>query len=204
MKAIAIIPARMNSKRFPGKNMELLGGIPLVQWTIEAAIHSRIFSDIYIDSESKEMNRFTRSFNDNESIWTVERDPSLQPYETTTDDIIEAYMHADKVDCYCLLQPTTPFRNDAHIREAFNLFKFATANVVSVNEVTLKPNGGIYMCHPGVLPYDGDINLYYMDVVSSIDINYKYQLKIAEGLLNENPHFGRHRLDRASINQIYY
>ena len=34
---LALIPARGNSKRLPGKNMKLFFGKPLIQWTIDLA-----------------------------------------------------------------------------------------------------------------------------------------------------------------------
>ena len=37
MKPLVIIPARGGSKGLPRKNIKILGGIPLIQYTIEAA-----------------------------------------------------------------------------------------------------------------------------------------------------------------------
>ena len=37
MKILALIPARSGSKRLPGKNLRLLGGKPMIVWSIEAA-----------------------------------------------------------------------------------------------------------------------------------------------------------------------
>lgn len=37
MRALAVIPARFGSTRFPGKPLADLGGKPLIQWTYEAA-----------------------------------------------------------------------------------------------------------------------------------------------------------------------
>ena len=36
-KVIAIIPARGGSKGLPGKNIKLLGGKPLIAWSIQRA-----------------------------------------------------------------------------------------------------------------------------------------------------------------------
>ena len=37
MKILALIPARGGSKRLPGKNIRILGGKPLIVWSIEVA-----------------------------------------------------------------------------------------------------------------------------------------------------------------------
>ena len=50
-KIIGFIPARGGSKRIPYKNMRLLGGKPLVAYTIEAARASDLFTDIVVSSD---------------------------------------------------------------------------------------------------------------------------------------------------------
>ena len=52
MKRIAMIPARMGSKRVPNKNLRILAGKPLIAYIIEAVKASKKFDDIYINSES--------------------------------------------------------------------------------------------------------------------------------------------------------
>src|SRR5438094_83768 len=54
-KPLCIIPARGNSKRFYRKNVALLGGKPLLAWTIEAASKSGIFDHLWVSSEDDEI-----------------------------------------------------------------------------------------------------------------------------------------------------
>ena len=51
-KIIAMIPARLGSKRIKNKNLRLLGNKPLIAHVIEAAIKADVFDEIYINSES--------------------------------------------------------------------------------------------------------------------------------------------------------
>ena len=37
MRILALITARAGSKRLPGKNIRILGGKPLINWSIDAA-----------------------------------------------------------------------------------------------------------------------------------------------------------------------
>mgnify|MGYP001457545645 CR=1 FL=1 len=46
MKKIAIICARKNSERVPNKNITLLNGKPLINYTVEAALTSKIFERV--------------------------------------------------------------------------------------------------------------------------------------------------------------
>lgn len=136
---IAIIPARGGSKRLPGKNIKLLGGKPLIAWTIEAAIKSNIFDHVFVST-------------DNEEIASVSRDygakvPFLRPAElasdtATTNDVITHLVDwlgkkiPSPVSTVCILQPTSPFRNASHIIEAFEEKKQKSAKaIVSVCEL---------------------------------------------------------------------
>lgn len=58
MSVAAVIPARGGSKRLPGKNMALLQGKPLLQWTIEAARAAHSLDAIYVSTDSNEIAAF--------------------------------------------------------------------------------------------------------------------------------------------------
>ncbi|WP_439130522.1 3-deoxy-manno-octulosonate cytidylyltransferase [Polaribacter sp.] len=52
MKIIAMIPARYSASRFPGKLMKDLGGKPVILRTYEAALHTNLFADVYVVTDS--------------------------------------------------------------------------------------------------------------------------------------------------------
>ena len=99
----------MNSKRFPGKNMAMLGGKPMLQYSIEAAQKSEVFEDIYVDFMDMVWDSWqhvTHDFMLDPTIHFVHRADILRPYKTTTDDIIQWYLDNYEADCYCFLQLT--------------------------------------------------------------------------------------------------
>ena len=55
MKPLAIIPARGGSKRFPRKNVALLKGKSLLEWTIDVAKESGVFERVVVSSEDEEI-----------------------------------------------------------------------------------------------------------------------------------------------------
>jgi CMP-N,N'-diacetyllegionaminic acid synthase len=134
MKPLVIIPARKGSKGVPGKNKKLLGGKPLIQYTVDAA------REVFKDRE------ICVSTDDSEIVDLVEtlglKVPFLRPPELATDtsSSVDVVLHA--VDFYkqneydadvvVLLQPTSPFRTAVHIREALMLFHENIDMVVSV------------------------------------------------------------------------
>lgn len=52
MKIIAMIPARYNASRFPGKLMKNLGGKPVIVRTYEAAVTTKLFDEVYVVTDS--------------------------------------------------------------------------------------------------------------------------------------------------------
>lgn len=112
-KVLGIIPARMGSKGVPGKNMKLLNGLPLIQYTCEAAEQSELLDTIIVSTDCPETAFFANCF----ARITA---PFLRPAHLATDHspMIDVVAHAlsyaeGEGDCFeyiVLLQPTCPFR----------------------------------------------------------------------------------------------
>ena len=54
-KRLVIIPARGGSKRIKNKNIKRLLGIPLIEYSIRAALNSKLFDKIHISSDDKKI-----------------------------------------------------------------------------------------------------------------------------------------------------
>ncbi|MFL2639121.1 MAG: 3-deoxy-manno-octulosonate cytidylyltransferase [Flavobacteriaceae bacterium] len=52
MRVVAMIPARFNASRLPGKLMMDLGGFPVIQRTYQAVLNSKLFDDVYVVTDS--------------------------------------------------------------------------------------------------------------------------------------------------------
>lgn len=141
MKPLVIIPARGGSKGVPRKNVKLLNGRPLIQYTIDAA--RAVFSDDYICVSTE----------DREIISIVEslglHVPFIRPAELATDQCgtTEVVLHALQFydntgycpDTVVLLQATSPFRGAQEIQEALSLFDQDCDMVISVKETKANP-----------------------------------------------------------------
>jgi N-acylneuraminate cytidylyltransferase/CMP-N,N'-diacetyllegionaminic acid synthase len=123
---IAIIPARGGSKGIPGKNIKLLGGKPLIVYTIEAALESRWISEVIVSTDSEEIARVAREYG---AIV-----PFLRPAELARDDsqAIDSYIYTVEklekeygytIESFIVLLLTTPFRNGNDIDEAIEMFR---------------------------------------------------------------------------------
>ena len=61
-KRIAIIPARRGSKGLPKKNVLIMNGKPLVEWTIECAINSDCFDEIVVSTDDPQVVSIVASY----------------------------------------------------------------------------------------------------------------------------------------------
>jgi len=130
---LAIIPARGGSKGLPGKNIRSLGGLPLIAWTIQAAIKSGCFSKIIVSTDCMEIADIAKSYG--------AEVPFIRPakFATDTASAVDVVLHAlntldDEYDAIVLLQPTSPFRTEHDITKAFDIYN--TANVTSLVSIT--------------------------------------------------------------------
>jgi CMP-N-acetylneuraminic acid synthetase len=124
MRILAIITARGGSKRLPGKNLLLLGGKPLVNWTIDAVQGLPDICDILVSTDDKQISRAAL-----EAGASV---PWLRPAELSGDTAssVDVCLHAvnwyetqyGTVDGLLLLQPTSPFRRTATIARGLKMF----------------------------------------------------------------------------------
>ena len=62
MKPICFIGARGGSKGVPRKNIRLLAGKPLIAYTIESALDSKIFNHVIVSTEDKEIAKVARKY----------------------------------------------------------------------------------------------------------------------------------------------
>jgi CMP-N-acetylneuraminic acid synthetase len=121
MRIVALIPARAGSKRIVGKNTRLLGGKPLIQWTIEAAKESGIFSAIVTCTDSLDIASLADSLGATHA--------NVQGPPSHVDSCCDITWVADTLprlscepDAFAILRPTTPFRPPGMIRGAWEWF----------------------------------------------------------------------------------
>jgi len=121
-KKIAIITARSGSKGLPNKNILMLLNKPLIAYTIEAAIKSKCFERVIVSTDSLEYKEISEKY----GAEVILRDESLASDTATSfmvvEDIIKKTEDVD-YDYFVLLQPTSPFRTENHIRESVELFE---------------------------------------------------------------------------------
>ncbi|MFM1755958.1 MAG: hypothetical protein RL621_882 [Bacteroidota bacterium] len=125
MNLTAIIPARSGSKGVPGKNIKLLGGIPLFAYSIIAAKMIKSISRVIVSTDSIEYAEIAKSFG--------AEVPFLRPSDISGDKSTdyELFLHTlnwlseneNEVPEFLVhLRPTTPLRDPIIMEEAVKLF----------------------------------------------------------------------------------
>jgi CMP-N,N'-diacetyllegionaminic acid synthase len=137
---LAIIPARGGSKGLPGKNIRLLGGLPLVAHTIRVAQEASCIKRIVLSTDDESIARIGKDFG--------AEVPFLRPKELAQDHSksIDNYTYTlDRInqnrtkpyEDFVVLQPTSPLRIAHDIQQSVGLFFEKNAeSVISVSEAS--------------------------------------------------------------------
>jgi CMP-N,N'-diacetyllegionaminic acid synthase len=130
-----LIPARAGSKRVPGKNTRLLGGKPLYQWTLGAAIDANV-AKIIVSTD--------------DFLWlpcgvgyTIQQHHRKEEHATdTATDFSWVYdcLPLIQTEYFCILRPTSPFRTASTIRRAYAALVGSRAHSVRAVERVHHPH----------------------------------------------------------------
>ncbi len=107
MKTVAFIPVRGGSKSIPGKNIKLLGGKPLLHWTLEAASNSETIDTIYVSSDSEEILACARAFG-NPKVHCVVRPSEFATDTASTESAMLHFAENHEFEHIVLIQATSP------------------------------------------------------------------------------------------------
>lgn len=168
---LGIIPARGGSKTIPKKNMVLLNGVPLIDYTIEAVKRSRWITRKILSSDD-----------DLIMDYCLKRGievPFKRPGSLAGDEIpmFDVIVHAlnfldenegYKPDYIILLQPTSPLRTAQHIDEALKILTESKADSM-VSVVDVPHNFNPY----SIMDFDGRYVRPFLDFNESNNLRQK-------------------------------
>ena len=136
---VAIVPARIGSKRIPKKNIKIFHGKPIIAYSIQAALETNLFGKVIVSTDSQELADIAISYG--------AEAPFIRPAElsddfTGTDAVILHALnwlikHGEDVQYVCCIYATAPFVSPEYIRKGLELLKNAKAT--SAFSVTTYP-----------------------------------------------------------------
>lgn len=112
-KVIAVIPARYNSTRFPGKMMEILGNRTIITTTYQNVLETGLFDEVFVATDS-ELIFDEISKNGGKAVMTGE-------HETGSDRIAEAVQNID-CDIVINVQGDEPFLKKEPLQQLIDVF----------------------------------------------------------------------------------
>jgi CMP-N-acetylneuraminic acid synthetase len=142
MKPICFIGARGGSKGVPRKNIRLLAGKPLIAYSIESALNSKIFSHVVVSTEDKEIAKIAQKFG--------AEVPFMRPKKLATSSagMVDVMIHGiNKLqklgydfNIFVNRDCTVPFLRSKDMKGAINLLKKTNCDeVVGVYKQHLNP-----------------------------------------------------------------
>lgn len=121
MRWVAYMPLRGGSKSIPGKNIRSLAGTPLFAWSLQAAIDSGCFDEIWVGTDDAAIrkaveNRFAGQ------VRLFERSPETCSDEASTESALLEFAREVPFDVICLVQATSPMTRAADFVAARDQF----------------------------------------------------------------------------------
>lgn len=152
---IGVIPARSKSKRIKNKNIKLVGGKPIIAWTIEAAKRSKIFDKIIVSTDSQIIAKIARKYGAETPFF---RSQKLSDDYTSVKDVmkntIKSFNKLSFYKYYCLLYATAPFISHYDLIKGFKKIK-SKQNfdfVISMTEVDNRLLRGVLNKNKQIFP----------------------------------------------------
>ena len=122
-RAICVILARGGSKGLPDKNILNFCGLPLITHTIIAAEDSGVFSEVIVSSDDARILQIAKD----SAVTALTRPAELASDTASSIDALRHVLEGRECDSVCLLQPTSPLRNAADVKAAYDKFLAADA-----------------------------------------------------------------------------
>ncbi len=166
MRALGIIPARGASKRVPRKNARLLGGKPLICYTIQAALQSTSIERLIVSTDDIEIARIAQECG--------AEVPFLRPAYLAKDTIPDqsVFLHTlvwlqeretYEPEIVLNLRPTTPFKSSRTIERVIHTMMKTNADIVRTMTLVEGVNHPYWMYKLSdtgqASPFLGDVNI---------------------------------------------
>ena len=199
MKKLAIITARGGSKRIPHKNIKNFCGKPIIAYSIQAALESKLFDEVMVSTDDEMIASIAKDYG--ASVPFMRSAENANDFATTR-DVLDEVMKTYKeqgitFDYMCCIYPTAPFVTAKKLEEAFALLRSAkTEQVVPVVKFSFPPQRCYVIDEENNLRYkwpenqpkrSQDLEPFYHDAGQFYfyDANVFYQLKNTVDLITK-------------------
>lgn len=124
MSVLCIITARGGSKRIPKKNIKEFCGKPIIAYSIEAALDSKLFDEVMVSTDDLEIAEVAKHYG--ASVPFMRSEKNSDDYAATVDvlaEVLAAYGKAGQFFPHmCCIYPTAPFVTGKKLQSAYEKF----------------------------------------------------------------------------------
>lgn len=125
LKNIAIIPARGGSKRIPRKNIKDFLGKPIIAYSIEAALKSKLFDEVMVSTDDEEIADIAKKYGAKVPFFRSKA--TSDDFATLNDVYNEVINELKKINknynYACLILPTAPLITEYNLNKGLDLLK---------------------------------------------------------------------------------
>lgn len=148
---LALIPARGGSKGLEKKNLKILNGKPLIDYTIQAALDSIYVDNVFLSSENIDILNYGKK----RGICLIERPHEFALDTSTAVEVVSHFIKHQSLDSntyIAYLQPTSPLRSSAILNNAISsMLKSGLHSLTSVVELESSPYKSFKINNEGTL-----------------------------------------------------
>lgn len=130
--SLAIIPARGGSKRIPRKNIKNFLGMPVIYYSIEAALKSNLFDEVMVSTDDEEIAEISIKFG--AKVPFIRSKINSDDFSGTGDVALEVLNFYSKIGKYfdycCCIYAAAPLIQKKNLVEGFDLLKSSQYDVV--------------------------------------------------------------------------
>ena len=132
IKITAMIPARIGSERLKFKNLALLNNRPLIYYVINSAKKSKVFDNIYINSDHKIFEKISKRY----KINFYKRSKKLGGSNIESDIVVNDFIQNIECDILVWINPIAPLQTDNEIKKVVNYFSKSNYDslITSINK----------------------------------------------------------------------
>ncbi|MGB0357153.1 MAG: pseudaminic acid cytidylyltransferase [Flavobacteriaceae bacterium] len=121
---LCIIPARGGSKRIPKKNIRVFLGKPIIAYSIETAIKSKLFDKIIVSTDDEDIAKIALEYNASVPFFRSLKSSSdeattLEVLKEVLNQLLKANHYYENI---CCLYPCSPLTSQTHLKQAYEKF----------------------------------------------------------------------------------
>lgn len=171
---MAVIPARIGSKRLSRKNIRVVNEKPMISYAIDACKKVKEIEDVYVSTESDIIADIAKK----NGAKVVIRPKYLAEDNVPTQDVLKHFAQKINFDIVVLVQANSPQVDYKNIKKTIDILieDETITEVRSINE-DLKDNGAIWALKRETIFWDGLSHHQAFVIDNAIDVHSKEDLE---------------------------